>query len=106
MTAHGRQRLPDRRASISFTFEVAGLTYTCTYSRFADGTIGELFLSNHKSNSSADVGARDVAITASIALQYGAEIEVIRRALSRNSDGSASGVIGAVLDKIAEQEGQ
>ena len=56
-----RERLPNRRASISFELEVAGLRYTATVSRFADGRIGELFLSNHKSNSTADTNARDAA---------------------------------------------
>jgi hypothetical protein len=46
-----RQRLPNRRASTTFGLEVAGLKYTATVSRFADGRIGELFLTNHKNNS-------------------------------------------------------
>jgi hypothetical protein len=96
-----RERLPNRRASTTFDFEVAGLTYTCTVSRFADRRLGELFLANHKTNSAADVNARDAAIVCSIALQHGADPEVIRRALCRNSDGRASGPLGAALDIIA-----
>ena len=61
MTA-ARERLPDRRACESFTFEVGGLTYTATISRYADGRVGELFLGNHKSNSTADTNARNSAI--------------------------------------------
>src|SRR5881392_2862141 len=82
-----RERLPNRRASETFQLEVAGLRYTATVSRFADGRIGELFLSNHKSNSGADVAARDAAIILSFALQHGADISAIRRALCRNSAG-------------------
>jgi hypothetical protein len=52
-----RQRLPNRRFSTTFDLEVAGLKYTCTCSWFSDGKIGELFLSNHKNNSSADTAA-------------------------------------------------
>jgi ribonucleoside-diphosphate reductase alpha chain len=96
-----RLRLPNRRASVSFELEVAGLRYTCTVSRFADGSIGELFLSNHKSNSAADVAARDSAIVFSIAVQHGADAEVIRRALCRDANGQASGPLGAALDAIA-----
>ena len=70
-------------------------------SRFADGSIGEVFLNNHKVNSQADVSARDAAVVASIALQYGAPVDVIRRALMRNADGTASGPLGAALDLIA-----
>lgn len=86
-----RQRLPNRRPAETFNFEVAGLHYTCTIGRFPDSSIGEVFLSNHKSNSTADVNARDAAIACSIALQFGADIETIRRALCRDSRGNASG---------------
>ena len=99
-----RDRLPDRRSSESFSFEVSGLRYTATVSWFADGRIGELFLSNHKSNSAADVNARDAAITFSIAVQHGADPEVIRRALCRDAQGHASGPLGCALDHIAEVE--
>jgi hypothetical protein len=99
-----RRRLADRRASQTFEIEVAGLRYTCTVGRFPDGSIGELFLNNHKSNSAADTNARDAAITFSIAVQHGADPEVIRRALCRDSQGRASGPLGAALDAIAGEE--
>jgi hypothetical protein len=99
MTA--RRRLPNRRASISFTFACAGLSYAATFSRFPDGRIGELFLSNHKSNSAADTNARDSAIAFSFAVQHGADPEAIRRALCRDGQGRASGPLGAALDIIA-----
>jgi hypothetical protein len=97
----GRARLANRRASINFNFEVGGLVYTASYSRFPDGRIGELFLANHKSNSQADTNARDAAITFSIAIQHGADPEAIRRALCRDSQGNASGPLGCALDLIA-----
>jgi hypothetical protein len=41
-------------------------------------------------------------------LQHGCDLATIAHAISRNSDATASGVIGAVLDKIllAEREGR
>jgi hypothetical protein len=96
-----RRRLANRRASISFDFEAGGLRYNATFSEFPDGSLGELFLSNHKSNSSADTNARDSAIALSIAVQHGADPEVIRRALSRDSLGRAIGPLGVALDIIA-----
>src|SRR5881392_1033228 len=93
-----RERLPNRRASETFQLEVAGLRYTATVSRFPDSRIGELFLNNHKSNSAADTAARDSAITFSIAVQHGADPEVIRRALCHDSQGRASGPLGCALD--------
>jgi ribonucleoside-diphosphate reductase alpha chain len=97
----GRERLPNRRASESFNFECAGLKYVATVSRYSDGRIGELFISNHKSNSGADTSARDAAITFSFAVQHGADPKAIRRALCRDSQGRASGPLGCALDEIA-----
>jgi ribonucleoside-diphosphate reductase alpha chain len=102
MTA--RARLPNRRTAETFELEVGGLHYTCTVGRFSDGSIGELFLNNHKSNSAADTNARDSAITFSIAIQHGADPEVIRRALCRDSQGRASGPLGCALDLIAGED--
>jgi ribonucleoside-diphosphate reductase alpha chain len=95
-------RLSNRRASVSFGFEVNGLMYTATYSRFPDGRAAEVFLQNHRTNSGADVNARDAAIAASLALQHGADIENLRRALSRDARGNAAGPLGVALDIIAE----
>jgi hypothetical protein len=98
MTA--RERLPDRRRSESFTFEIDGLRFTATVSCFTDGRVGELFLNNHKFGNQADTNARDGAILLSFALQYGADVEAIRRALCRDGAGRALGPIGAALDLV------
>src|SRR5260370_26750241 len=95
-----RERLPDRRGSETFSLECAGLTYVATISRFDDGRLGEIFLTNHKAGSSADTAARDAAIVCSIALQFGADIETIRKALCRDSRGNASGPLGVALDML------
>jgi hypothetical protein len=92
-----RQRLENRRL-----LEVAGLRYVATIGRFADGRVAEIFLSNHRVNSAADTNARDSAIVCSIALQFGADLEGIRKALCRDCHGRASGPLGAALDAIAE----
>ena len=96
-----RARLPSRRASETFNLECSGLSYTCTISRFTDGRIAEVFLSNHKNGSHADTAARDAAIACSIALQHGADLETIRKALCRDGRGNASGPLGTALDIIA-----
>jgi hypothetical protein len=103
MTEAARQRLPNRRASESFGLECNGLKYVATISRFDDGRIAEIFLSNHKNGSDADVAARDSAIVCSIALQFGADVETIRKALCRDSRGNASGPLGVALDMLAVQ---
>jgi hypothetical protein len=53
-----------------------------------------------KAGNASDVAARDAGILVSLCLQHGCSVETIARAMSRNADGSASGVIGAVLDHI------
>jgi hypothetical protein len=99
-SALGRNRLPNRRANSSFTFECAGLRYTASIAYFAGGNLAEIFINNHKSNSSADVSARDSAIVCSLALQHGTPVEVIRKALSRDIRGNASGPLATALDII------
>ena len=86
-----RRRLPNRRLCESFTFELNGLRFTASVGRFADGRVGELFLNNHKSGNQSDTNARDAAILLSFALQHGADIAEIRKALCRNSAGRALG---------------
>ena len=101
-----REQLPDRRRSETFDLEVvvgtATLKYTATVGFYKDGRIGELFLNNHKSNSTADTNARDAAIALSFALQHGADLEEIRKALCRETDGRASGPLGTALDLIVK----
>lgn len=97
-----RVRLPDRRVCESFNFELDGLRFTASIGRFSDGRIGELFLTNHKSGNQSDTNARDAAIILSFAIQHGADINDIRKALCRNSAGRALGPVGAALDHIAK----
>ena len=96
-----RQRLANRRASVNFTFELDGLRYTATVSRTENGGLAELFLNNTKGGSQADTNARDAAIILSFALQYGADLDTIREALSRDVSGRAIGPVGAALDILA-----
>jgi hypothetical protein len=102
MTA--RRRLPHRRLAETFSFEVAGLKYTATVGRFPDGSVGEIFLQNHKPGSQSDFNARDSAIAASLALQHGTPLETIRGAILRDSQGRPSTPLGVALDKIAEAQ--
>jgi hypothetical protein len=97
-----RERLPNRRSGETFSVEVGGLKFTATIGRFADGRLAEIFLTNHKAGSAADQLARDAAVVFSIALQCGADPEVIRQALGRDSPGRATSPLGAALDRIGE----
>src|SRR2546430_685001 len=99
-----RQRLPSRRASTNFTFDCGPHRYIATISYFP-GTdqLSEIFLGNGRAGSDVDAAAKDSAVIASIALQFGIPVDVIRKALLRDSQGRASSPLGAALDRIAEQ---
>ena len=96
-----RQRLPDRRASTIFGFECNGLHYTASASWFDDGRLGEVFVGNHRADSHADACAKDAAILASLALQYGVPLDVLRKSLLRDSQNRPSTPIGCALDLLA-----
>jgi ribonucleoside-diphosphate reductase alpha chain len=97
-----RRRLPNRRGSETFDIESQGLRFTATASRYPDGTLGEIFLVNHKAGSMAGINACDAAVVASIALQHGVPVATIRSALMRDSQGRASGPLAAALDKLTD----
>src|SRR5262245_33449013 len=96
-----RERLANRRASSTFELEVGGLRFTASVSRFTDGRVAEIFLQNHKPGSQSDSNARDSAVAASLALQFGCPLEVLQRAVLRDSAGRPSTPLGAALDLIA-----
>jgi ribonucleoside-diphosphate reductase alpha chain len=95
-----RERLPNRRGSMTFDVESCGLWFTVTASRFSDQRLAEVFIRNHKADSTAGIMASDAAIAASLALQFGCPVEVLRRALSRDAQGNASSPLGAALDLL------
>jgi hypothetical protein len=99
-----RRRLPNRRSSTLFDFESMGMKFTASISRDAEGHVLELFLDNHKAGSSIGTLVRDTAIILSFALQHGADVEAIRRALCRDSQGRPLGPLAAALDLVADAD--
>jgi hypothetical protein len=97
-----RERLPNRRSAETWDLEAIGLHFRVTVGRYADGRIGEIFLTNHKAGSQVGIMASDAAVVASIALQYGAPLEVLRHALMRDAKGNASGPLAVALDQLEE----
>jgi ribonucleoside-diphosphate reductase alpha chain len=98
----GRKRLPNRRLAESFEFH-GGFAYVATISRFPDGRLAEISLTNGKCGSDSDMAARDGAVVGSLALQYGVPVDVIRRAPLRNAEGCGSGPLAVALDIIATE---
>jgi hypothetical protein len=98
-----RKRLPNRRGSRTIAFEKNGQRFTASYGFFADGTLAEIFLNNSKAGNDVDTSARDAAIACSFALQYGVDLDALRKALSREGGGKPIGVLGEALDRIAAE---
>ena len=95
-----RERLPNRRRCESFEFKHAGLRFTLSAGFYQDGRIAEIFLSSNKPGTAVESIGRDAAIVTSIAIQFGADIETIRSALTREHDGAPATLLGAALDAI------
>jgi len=95
-----RRRLPDRRASVTFGLQAGGLSSTTTMSQFDGDSLGEIFLQNHKADSAAGIMASDAAIAASLALQFGCPVEMLRKALCRDARGNPTGPLGVALDML------
>jgi hypothetical protein len=94
----GRRRLANRRVHELVTFEHAGIVYTAGVGRFDDGSLAEVFLATAKHGTGLDTNARDAAISASLLLQHGCPSETLRRALTRNANGSPGGALAMALD--------
>jgi ribonucleoside-diphosphate reductase alpha chain len=98
-----RRCLANRREHKLLDFEHGGIRYTAGAGWFEDGRLAEIFLSTAKHGTAVDVNARDAAVAASLLLQHGCPVDTLRRALTRNSDGSASGPLARALDLLAVQ---
>ena len=63
----------------------------------------EVFLNSGKIGTAIETAARDSAVVASLALQHGVHMDTIRRALTRNGNGEASGPLGTLLDLLGTE---
>jgi hypothetical protein len=95
-----RERLPNLRRQESLEFWHGGLGFTLGIGFRPDGRVAEMFISAHKVGSPIEAIARDAAIILSIALQHGADVEVIRRALTQDHGGAPASLVGAALEAL------
>ena len=99
--------MPDRRANgtIDFTHAWEGHNehaYRATLGYFESGELGEIFVNAALHDTPLDANARDASVMVSLALQYGAPLDVLRHAVQRDIDGYAASPIGRALDLIVE----
>lgn len=101
-----RRLLPARRHSETFDIDI-GLRdpATVTAGYYPDGEVGEAFIDAGKAGEQIAAIARDAAVTFSMALQYGAPLEVIANALTRDGRNQPCTIIGHVVDKLARDQG-
>jgi hypothetical protein len=97
-----RRKLPNRREHELLDFEHEGRRYTAGVGRLEDGTLAEILMNvSGRTGGMVEVLARDTAVTASLCLQFGCDLETLRRALMRDKGGRASGPVGQLLDLLA-----
>ncbi len=105
-----RNVLPSRRASERFDIDCRGNAYTIGigYSPIAGNPFGggvqEIFIDTGKAGTDLRLTAHELAVVASLALQYGCPREVIQKALPRTENGEPEGILGTVLDYLAEND--
>ena len=102
ITRAARRRLSNRRPGEIITVRHSGMSYLVSFSRFDDGSLAEVFVRCDKSASDLAEWARDVGILLSLSLQWGVPVETISAAQPRFATGQPSGLVGAILDAIAE----
>ena len=101
--ASGRQRLPDRRDSVVLEYDLDGVRYRAQLTCGANGDPLEIFLDGPKVGSAACIAARDAAVAASLALQFGCDASALSHALLKLSNGQSAGPVGKAFEMLAAQ---
>lgn len=101
-----REAMPWRRRGETFEMDWGGYAskYTITVGYYADGRLGEVFINGGKSGEMVEAIARDGAVLLSVALQSGASLAAMAKAVTRDGQGHPSSLIGAVIDRLARDE--
>jgi hypothetical protein len=101
-----RHTLPMRRRSETFEIDFGGLnkSHTVTVGYYDDGMPGEVFINGGKSGELVEAIAHDGAVLLSLALQFGASLESIKSAITRDGQDAPQSIVGAVVDRLTEGE--
>jgi hypothetical protein len=99
-----RRTLPQRRLTESFDVQFWRQRWCVSVGFYEDhATVGEIFINASRTpGTELDSMCRDAAILFSLGMQYGVPIDVIRRAITRNPDGSPSSIVGAITDRLVQ----
>ena len=106
-TRIGRERLPNRRTSLTKLAEYNGRAFHISAGFSADGHILEIFARDAgKHDSDQDRLVDDLAVILSLALQHGIPLEIMISSLGHLHDGAPNSVIGTILDAALELAGE
>jgi hypothetical protein len=103
-----RHHLPNRRSATTFEFPhcypgAAPRVFTATVGFYDDGAPAEVFVSLvDGTDRSVSVDVHDTAVLLSFALQYGAHLEDMGKAMLRGEDGVAHGFVGSLIDALTK----
>ena len=95
-----RRILPQRRRAETFAVVHWNQPFAVTIGFFDDGAMGEVFVNSRKTGGDVEAIARDAAVLLSLALQHGLRVEAIKHAVTRDSNGAPSSILGAVVDAL------
>jgi hypothetical protein len=105
-----RERLPDRRPSVTVTLDWSGHVFAITAGHAADGRVREVFASGLRGGSDMQRLVEDACVVISIALQWGAGPGDLKRSLGSVPDSAdetiakPASVIGAIVAAIEQLE--
>lgn len=100
-----RQRLPDRRPSVTTTFLHDCRSYSVTFGfDLNTGRIGEVFTHGAKIGSAMDGILDDACVALSLLLQHGVEPAALAASMGRLGNGKTpASIIGALSDLLARE---
>ena len=98
-----RHRLPDRRPNMTVDFQFEGQRYHVTIGYALDGAPREVFAHGAKVGSTMDRLLDDACVALSLMLQLNVAPCDLAHSMGRFEDSSATSIIGALVDLVAEE---
>lgn len=96
-----RERLPQRRRSVTSSLSYGGASYAVTIGLYRNGRAGEVFAAGAKPGSEIDRLLADAAVCLSLLLQAGADPAAVSRSMGRLPGGEPASIIGLLIDHVA-----
>lgn len=95
-----REHMPARRYTEIFDINCLGSKYAVQVGHYADGRVGEVFISSHRVGSQADINARDAAVLLSLAIQNGISPKDLLESLMHDANGEPEGIVGMIVAAV------